>query len=78
MCEHWVHIRCSDVSLEEYRKMQLENLDNPDLEDECWSCLLCTMNSRADYTPFIDLSNNQLVNLNSVDSMNIFNMLPDD
>ena len=77
-CDKWAHIRCSDVSAEEYKKMQLENLENPGLEEECWLCLVCTMSSRADYTPFIYMSNNELVYLNSVDSMNIFDMLPND
>ena len=76
-CEKWAHIRCTDISVEEYRKMQMDNLENPDL-DETWLCYLCTMHIRAEYSPFIYMSNNQLINMNSVDSMNIFDMLPDD
>ena len=78
MCEKWAHIRCSDVSVDEYKKIQLYNQKNPDFCDDNWLCSLCTMNIRAEYTPFIDMSNNQLVNMNSVDSMNIYDRMPDD
>ena len=78
-CEKWIHIKCTDVSSEEYREMQIRNRENPELIDsETWICLKCIMEERLEYSPFIYQSNNQLCNLNALDSMNLFDMLPDD
>ena len=57
--------------------MQQRNRKNPDLIDtEDFLCLKCLMESRSDFNPFIYLSDNQITNMNSVDSMKLFNMLP--
>ena len=59
--------------------MQLRNRDNPDLlEEESWDCLKCIMDNRSDYNPFIYISDNQLSNLNSVDTMKLYDLLPED
>ena len=59
--------------------MQIRNRENPELIDsETWICLKCIMEERLEYSPFIYQSNNQLCNLNALDSMNLFDMLPDD
>ena len=77
--ELWVHIRCNGISVEEYIERQQRNLNNPELIDsEVWSCMKCVLNSRSDYTPFIFSSDIELSNLNSVDSMKLFDMLPND
>ena len=78
-CDKWAHIRCTDVSVNEYREMQLRNRDNPELiENESWICLKCIMENRSEYNPFIFLSDTQLDNMNSIDSMLLYDMLPDD
>ena len=58
--------------------MKNNNLMNPDNIDEAWSCLPCTQQERSDYVPFVSLSSQQLSNMNSVDSMNMCQLLPDD
>ena len=78
-CNKWVHIRCTEVSVDQYRDMQQRNLDNPDLiESEFWTCLKCVMAERSLFTPFITISSNTLSNLNSVDTMKMHDLLPDD
>ena len=78
-CSKWIHIRCSDVSAEEYREMQQRNRNNPELvEEEEWICVKCIMTERSEYSPFIFQSNDQLSSINSLDSMNLFDMLPEE
>ena len=36
------------------------------------------MDERSEFNPFVYLSENQLSNLNSVDSMTMYNMLPEE
>ena len=79
LCDKWAHTRCTQVSIEQYREMQLRNRDNPDLlEEESWDCLKCIMDNRSDYNPFIYISDNQLSNLNSVDTMELYDLLPEE
>ena len=78
-CMKYAHIVCTGISDEEYRDLQLRNRDNPELiETEIWICIKCDMEERSEYNPFIFLSDNQLTNMNSVDSMHLFDMFPDD
>ena len=57
---------------------QLRNRDNPELiESEIWSCLNCTLKERANYIPFLFLSSDELFNMNSLDSMKLLELLPD-
>ena len=59
--------------------MQQRNRENPELiENEIWLCLKSVMAERSVYNPFIFLSDNQLSNVNSVDSMKLYDMLPDE
>ena len=79
MCDKWAHIRCTEVSVEQYRDMQQRNRDDPDLIDtENWLCIRCVMNARSDFNPFIYLTDNQITNMNSVDTMKLYDMLPDE
>ena len=76
-CDKWAHIRCTDVTVEQYRDMQQRNRENPGLiETESWECLKCVMDKRAKIFPFMFLSANQLTNMNTVDSMKLYDMLP--
>ena len=78
-CELWVHIKCNGISVEEYTKRQHRNRDNPELEDgELWSCMKCVLENRSNFVPFILSSTNELININSIDSMNLLDMLPID
>ena len=64
MCDKWAHIRCTEVSVEQYREMQLRNRDDPVLIDtENWLCIRCVMDSRSDFNPFIYLTDNQITNM---------------
>ena len=48
-CDKWAHIRCTEISLEQYREIQQRNKENPDLIDtEDFLCLKCVMDSRSD------------------------------
>ena len=78
-CEFWVHIRCNGITVNEYIERQVRNRDNPDLiGNELWSCMKCVLMDRSDFVPFIYLSDLELYNLNSVDSMKLFELLPSD
>ena len=78
-CDKWAHIRCTEVSVAEYREMQQRNRENPDLiETESWKCIKCIMDERAIYNPFVFLTSNQLTNMNTVDTMKIYDMLPEE
>lgn len=48
VCKHWCHIKCSEISLREYRRLQ--NIQNFD-----WTCPSCISNLRT--LPFADISN---------------------
>ena len=62
LCDKWSHISCSDVSIDEYRHMQLRNREVPTLvEKEKWTCMACIMDLRSEYVPFIYMSDNQVV-----------------
>ena len=77
-CTKWAHIRCTNITSEEYREIQLQNKDNPDLINEKWLCIKCTMYNRSEYIPFIFQSCNQITNMNSLDTMKLVDMLPND
>ena len=68
-CTKWAHIRCTNITSEEYREIQLQNKDNPDLINEKWLCIKCTMYNRSEYIPFIFQSCNQITNMNSLDTL---------
>ena len=77
-CDHWVHIKCNGITVEEYRERQLRNRDNPALiETELWTCLSCELEARAKYTPFLYLDTSQLLTLNSHNSLIFIDSLPD-
>ena len=48
MCKHWCHIKCGEISLREYRRLQ--NIQNFD-----WTCPSCIPTLRT--LPFADISN---------------------
>ena len=48
VCEHWCHIKCGEISLREYRRLQ--NIQNFD-----WTCPSCISTLRT--LPFADISN---------------------
>ena len=76
-CDKWAHIHCTEVSIEQYKDMQQRNREFPDLvEAESWLCIKCVMYKRLEFNPFIFLSSNQLTNMNSVNSMKLFDMFP--
>ena len=76
-CGKWAHIRCSGVTVDEYRQRQERNRENPELvEQESWSCLKCIMMERAEHIPYIFLNNDELINMNSVDSMKLCELIP--
>ena len=78
-CGKWAHIRCSGVTIDEYKERQKRNRDNPELvELETWSCLKCVMMEKAEFTPYISLNTNQLIHMNSVNSMSLCDLLPGD
>ena len=78
-CELWSHIKCNGITVDEYAERQNRNRDNPELEDsEVWTCMRCILDDRAEFIPFINFSNNELCNLNSIDNMNLFDLLPND
>ena len=56
-CEFWVHIKCNNISVSEYKKLQNEGHDVP------WFCLRCTMVM----FPFSQLENEELSNLFNFD-----------
>ena len=76
VCDHWIHIKCNGITVDEYKTEQNNNRENPELVNESWSCLSCTMQERSDYVPFIQLSPSDIHNVNSVDSMKLFDLLP--
>ena len=78
-CDHWIHIKCNSITIEEYKCMQERKKINPDLiTEELWTCLSCELKRKAEYTPFLHLTPNQINNLNSLDSMAIIDLLPED
>ena len=78
-CGKWVHIRCSGVSIDEYKERQKRNRDNPELiELESWSCLKCIMLEKAEYTPYMSMTSGELVFMNSVNSMSLCGLIPSD
>ena len=67
-CNHWIHIKCNGITIEDYKVRQIRNRENPELEEsEIWSCLNCTMQERSDYVPFIQLTTTDICNLYSAD-----------
>ena len=77
VCDHWIHIKCNGITVDEYKSRQSRNRENPELMDnESWSCLSCTMQERKDHVPFIHLSASDIQNLNSTDSMKLYELLP--
>ena len=78
-CDLWVHIKCNGISVNEYIERQQRNRDNPELVDnELWSCMTCILKERSAYVPFIYLSETELNNLNTIDSMKLLDLLPCD
>ena len=49
-CEHWIHIKCNQTTLEEYKSMQMINNETPELIDEPYDCLKCVMEKRGTYS----------------------------
>ena len=56
-CGKWTHIRCTDVTVIQYKDMQQRNRENPDLliDTEVFLCIKCVMDARSDFNPFIYL-----------------------
>ena len=76
-CELWSHIRCNNISVSEYRELQEKNRDFPEAVDsDTWQCMKCVLNERSEFTPFIYSSVNDLINLNSLDSLELLDSLP--
>lgn len=55
-CKFWVHIRCNDLSVQEYEELQREPEHIP------WFCLKCT----ELIFPFGSIENEELINLNNL------------
>ena len=48
LCKHWTHIKCTDITLDEYNNLIDRNNSNPSLiEDEPWICPKCTLINNA-------------------------------
>ena len=78
-CKLWAHIKCNGITVDEYVERQKRNRDNPELEDsELWTCMACILYDRSKFVPFINSSNSELNNLNSIDSMKLFELLPNE
>ena len=56
-CNFWVHIRCNNISVKEYKELQKK------LENVPWVCLKCT----EIISPFGSVDNEELSNLNNFD-----------
>ena len=64
-CEQWVHIKCNGITVNEYTERQQRNRDFPELVDtELWLCMMCILNERSDFVPFIYCSDTELTKLN--------------
>ena len=78
-CEFWAHIRCNDISINEYKELQQRNSDNPELVvSEDWICMKCILTERSDLFPFLYSSDIELYHLNSLDSIKLIDSLPND
>ena len=78
-CQLWIHIKCSNISVAQYKEFQDRNRDNPELiENESWTCQKCVLTERSNFIPFIHLNTNELGNMNSVDSMKLFELIPNE
>ena len=77
-CDKWVHIKCNNISVDEYIKLQQQNRDNPEYEGDSWLCMKCVLLERSDFTPFIFCSAIELNNINSLDSLKLVDLLPND
>ena len=54
----------------------MNNKDNPDLVNEPWECLQCIIVERAINFSLIHLNDEEVCSLNSVNSMKVYDMLP--
>ena len=77
-CDQWVHIKCNNISVDEYKKLQLHNSDNPESESDPWFCMKCVLLERSDFIPFIFCSANELNNIDSLDSLKLVDLLPNE
>ena len=69
-CSHWIHIKCTDITIEKYNEMIERNILNPDLvENEPWICPKCTIIDIVEIFPYGLLSDTDIININSSSSI---------
>ena len=69
-CTLWTHIKCTDMTLDEYNDIIDRNNLNSDLiESESWSWSKCTLIHNAELFPFGLQSDSDIININSSNSM---------
>ena len=71
-CSYWVHIKCTDRTIDEYNSQIDRNFLNPELiESEPWICSKCMITINAENFPFSLLNDSDLVSINTSNSMEI-------
>ena len=77
-CSYWVHIKCTDKTIDEYNSQIDRNFLNPELiVSEPWICSKCMITINAENFPFGLLNDSDLVSINTSNSMQINDMIPE-
>ena len=75
-CTHWIHIKCTDTTIEGYNDMMERNKSNPDLiENEPWIGPKCSMIENIQISPYELLNDADIININSSSSMRVLDMI---
>lgn len=69
-CQKWIHIKCNDLSVNEYISIK-DNLSNSK-----WLCLTCTIINDAQIFPFTFVSNEAILQLNEIPMPSFVDIMP--
>ena len=67
-CDKWCHIKCENISKEVYNSMNDPNKD--------WHCMFCQVKASHSRFPFTLVDTDDLLNINSSNSMKLCENLP--
>ena len=75
---HWIHVKCTDISVEEHSNLIQSNQNQPDVtENKQWICSKCSVTKNAEMFPFGLLSSVNIKNMNSSNYMHKLGMIPE-
>ena len=78
LCHYWIHVKCTDISVEEHSNPIQSNQNQPDVtENKQWIRPKCTITKNTEMFPFGLQSGDNIKNMNSSNSMHKLDIIPE-